>query len=91
MDLYKIKSIFDTILLIIILIIVILIYIKSNNEHYCNCFGMQYNGLPLIDHPGRKPCSKNTTKPLYREGGCAEYDPSNVQTQYIEGKFTSAV
>jgi hypothetical protein len=52
---------------------------------------MQYYGLPFNSNPSNKICSEGTTEPLYREGGCAEYDPSMVQKNYYEGKYTSGV
>jgi len=76
-------QIFQILLLIIILILVILLYLNTRNtETYCNCFGSQYNGLSLLDHPKDPICSRNTTKPLYRDGGCSTYDGSMVSQEY---------
>jgi hypothetical protein len=79
-------------IIITILVFVILIYQNiKHTENFDNCFGIQYNGLPLIDNPKLPLCSKNTTKPLYPEGGCAVYNPEKISQEYAEGKFTSAV
>jgi hypothetical protein len=81
------------ILLIIIFGFVFYIYTinKKSNENFENCFKMQYYGIPLLQNPNNPLCSKNTTEPLYKEGGCAEYDLSNIQANYIDGKYRSAV
>lgn len=97
-------SLIEISLLIVILVLVILIYIKNKDTHdhdletstpttegFENCFGMQYYGEPFYNNYNNKICSKNTTKPLYKEGGCAEYDPEKISAEYAQGKFTSAV
>jgi len=81
-------QIFQILLLIIILILVILLYINSRNtETYCNCFGSQYNGLSILDHPKEPICSSDTTNPLYKEGGCSTYDGSIVSQNYEKGEL----
>jgi len=81
----------EIVLLLVILILVILIYIKQNKESFDNCFGMQYYGLPFNSNYKNKICAKGTTQPLYKEGGCAVYDPEKISAEYAEGKFTAAV
>jgi hypothetical protein len=78
-------------LLIIILVFVVLIYMNQQKEKFDNCFGMQYYGEPFNDNKNDKICAQGTTEPLYREGGCAIYDPSKISQEYSEGKFTKAV
>jgi len=81
------------IVLIIILIFSILIYTKQNKEmeNFENCFKMQYYGIPFYNQPNNKICSENTTNPLYKEGGCAVYDQSQVQSNYYQGKYRKGV
>ena len=79
-------QILQIILLIIILILVILLYMNSiNTETYCNCFGSQYNGLSFLDTPNDPICSSNTTKPLYKDGGCSTYNSATVSKDYEKG------
>ena len=86
-----ILHLFEILLLIIILVLVILIYIQQKKEGFDNCFGMQYYGMPFYNNYNNKICSKGTTEPLYKEGGCAVYDPEKISAEYAEGKFTAAV
>jgi hypothetical protein len=79
-------------LLVIILVFVILIWRKPAPENYIdNCFGMQYYGEPLMNNKNAPICSKDTTNPLYPEGGCAVYDGEKVSKNYQEGMYTPAV
>lgn len=81
-------QIIQILLLIVILILVILLYINgTNSENFCNCFGSQYDGLSVMNHPQSPICSSDTTHPLYKEGGCSTYDPSQISKDYEEGKL----
>lgn len=86
-----ILNIIEILLLIVILVLVILIWIKQRKEGFDNCFGMQYYGLPFNSNYHNKICAQGTTKPLYKEGGCAVYDPEKISAEYAEGKFTAGV
>lgn len=82
------------ILTIIILILVLYMVYKQSRymESFENCFKMQYYGIPFYQNSKNPICSNtNTTDPLYREGGCSVYDPSEVQKKYYEGKYQSAI
>jgi len=90
------SCILDIISLIILLVIVgfmFKIYRRCNveMESFENCFKMQYNGLPLYENQTAPICSVNTTEPLYPEGGCAVYSPSEVQKKYYEGQYRSGI
>lgn len=76
---------------IVILVLVVLIYLRLSKERFDNCFGMQYYGGGMLKDKNKPVCAEGTTKPLYPEGGCAEYDPETVSQEYREGKFTPAV
>jgi hypothetical protein len=82
---------FEILLLIVILILVIIIYTRVQTENFDNCFGMQYYGGGMEEDPKKPVCAQGSTKPLYREGGCAVYDPDKISRNYEEGKYEPGV
>lgn len=91
MNIQQIIKIIEICALIVVLVLVIIIYVRVQNEGFDNCFGVQYNGLNLLENKDNKICSEGTTEPLYKDGGCAVYDPAKIETEYEEGKFTKGV
>jgi hypothetical protein len=82
-------------LILLIIILVLVIRLQKQKELFENCFGMQYNGLPLLEHQHSPICASGTTQPLYQEGGCAQYDPQQQSVDYAlqkhKKKWISAV
>lgn len=79
-------------LLIVILIFVILIYKKvtSTTDHFANCVGVQYNGLPFLENKTTPVCTQGI-KSMYPDGGCLVYNPDDVAIAYAKGAFRPAV
>lgn len=78
---------------LLISILVYVIGLSKKKEDFANCFGVQYNGLPFLENKEAPICPKTYT-PIYREGGCVEYDPQKISVEYAtnpKNKFISFV
>lgn len=72
-------------LVLLILILIFVLRLQSKKESFANCFGMQYNGLPFLENMNAPICPRSYN-PLYREGGCVQYDPQKISAEYASGK-----
>jgi len=90
MEMLLLLNIFSIILLLVNLALLIVLLKKMNKEQFCNCVGVQYNGLDFLNNPNGPVCSKGI-KSVYPDGGCLTYDPEQVAIDYMHGKFIPAV
>lgn len=63
-------------LVLLNLLFTILVYVNSMKEKFCNCSGIQHDGLKILENKDYPLCPS----PNKAKFGCSTYDPEKVFT-----------